>query len=274
MFCLDVKSQTTDTLFAIRKETIWAIKYTVKPRETVHMLALRFYISNEELEFANEYEIIKKLAPGSVINIPVTKANYFINKQSMDNSNLRELYYHVGPKDDIGIISTYAGVTKVDMRKWNGLKGNTLTIGQVLFIGWVKVMALDSMYPASFLAYPSAKRVSVADTVKHSSGGLDEAYYRQTNNGMNVLTEKGTAVFFDKSVKNNVYVAFHNATPRGTIIKVFNPGNGKFIYARVLGPLPDTKLYANSIIGISSAAKEELGVTDNKAWCELSYAAN
>jgi hypothetical protein len=58
------------------------------------------------------------------------------------------------------------------------------------------------------------------------------------------------------------------------VVKVFNPGSGKTIYVKVLGPLPDTKLYANSIIGISSGAKEALGVTDNRTWCELSYAAN
>jgi LysM repeat protein len=273
VLCLDASAQVIDSLFAVRKGSIWAIKYTVKPRENIHMLAQRFFLTDEALEFANEFDNIKKLAPGTVINIPVTKENYFINKQSIDNSNLRELYYHVGPKDDIGIISTYAGVTKNEMRKWNNLKGNTLTIGQVLFVGWVKIVVPDSMYPASFLAYPSVKRMPVGDTLKAIvPGKLDSVYDRQTNNGLNVLTEKGTAVFFEKPGKNNIYIAFHNASPRGAIIKVYNPGNGKTIYVKVLGPLPDTKQYANSIIGICSAAKEALGVTDNKAWCELSYA--
>ena len=57
-------------------------------------------------------------------------------------------------------------------------------------------------------------------------------------------------------------------------MKVFNPGTNKTIYVKILGPVPDTKLYANSIIGICDAAKEALGITDNKAWVELSYPAN
>jgi hypothetical protein len=125
------------------------------------------------------------------------------------------------------------------------------------------------------LAYPSLVKKTAADTAKIKvPGGLDSIYNRQTNNGMNVLTEKGTAVFFDKGGKNNVYYAFHTATPSGTIIKVTNPGTGKTIYVKVLGKIPDTKLYSNSIIGISTSAREALGVTDSKAWVEISYPAN
>jgi hypothetical protein len=58
------------------------------------------------------------------------------------------------------------------------------------------------------------------------------------------------------------------------VIKVTNPGTGKSIFVKVLGPIPDTKQYAGSIIGIATAAKEALGVTDTKAWCELSYSPN
>ena len=169
----------------------------------------------------------------------------------------------------------YAGVTKDEMRLWNNLKGNTLMPEETLFVGWVKVMALDTLNPLTELAYPSTKRVVKADTIRmHTPGGLDTLYDIQTNHGLNVLTEKGTAVFFEKTGKSNVYQAFHNTSKRGTIIKVLNPGNGKSVYVKVLGPIPGTKQYANCIIGISDAAKEALGVTDSKAWCELSYSAN
>ena len=160
---------------------------------------------------------------------------------------------------------------------WNNLHGNTLVEGQPLFIGWVKMIGHDTTEnPLRESAYPTVQKVVVAaDTVKQRiPGGLDTVYNRQTNDGLNVLTEKGTAVFFEKAGKLGAYQAFHNGTPRGTVIKVFNPGSGKTIYVKVLGPVPDTKLYANSIIGICDAAKEALGITDSKAWVELSYPVN
>ncbi len=266
-------AQTNDSLFAIHKLASWVIRYTVQPGENLHMIATRFYISDGALENANEADVIKKFQPGSVISIPVTAENYYVTKQTF--LDMHEVYYHVVPKDDIGLLSTYAGITKAQMRSWNNLHGNTISPGEVLFIGWVKMISYDTTNPISELAYPTFRKKAMADTAQGPvPGGLDTVYNRQTNNGTNVLTEKGTAVFYDQTSRNNTYYAFHNATPHGSIIKVYNPSSGKTIYVRVLGPIPNTKLYANAIIGISSAAKEALGVTDNKAWCELSYSAN
>lgn len=270
-------AQEEDSLFAVKKGAKWAIKYTVKPRENARMLAKRFFISEGVLTYANDEQTMRTLSAGDVIFIPVTKENYLVSKPSMYTSDFHNLYYHVAAKDEIGILSTYAGIMKSDMRTWNNLKGNTLTIDQVLFIGWVKMMDKDTANPESLTAYPEPKKkvVVVVDTTKVPvPGGLDTVYNRQTNNGLNVLTEKGTAVFFEKTGKNNIYYAFHNETPRGSIIKVSNPGSGKTIYVKVIGPIPDTKLFANCIIGICNAAKDALGITDSKAWCELSYAAN
>lgn len=268
-------AQTKDSIYVIRKGNNWSLRYTVKPGENMHMLAMRYYVSEPILEYENEPDNIRKLVPGQTINIPVTADNYYVTKQSLLDNNIRDLYYQVLSHDDIGMISTYAGVTKAQMRTWNNLKGNTITPGQVLLVGWLRVMAKDTGNLATLAAFPSTKKLTAADTARmRIPGGLDTVYERQTNNGMNVLTEKGTAVFFEKPGKNNVYYAFHNSTPRGTIIKVSNPGTGKTIYVKVLGPVPDTKFYANSIIGICNTAKEALGVTDNKAWCELSYSPN
>ena len=273
MLIVNASAQQGDSLIAVRKGGNWAIKYTLRPGENMHMIAMRFYISDGVLTYANDPDLVKNIGPGSQIFIPVTKENYSASKQPFDNK--RQLYYHVVPKDDIALISMYAGVTKDEMRLWNNLKGNTLMPEETLFVGWVKVMALDTLNPLTELAYPSTKRVVKADTIRmHTPGGLDTLYDIQTNHGLNVLTEKGTAVFFEKTGKSNVYQAFHNTSKRGTIIKVLNPGNGKSVYVKVLGPIPGTKQYANCIIGISDAAKEALGVTDSKAWCELSYSAN
>lgn len=269
-------AQEADSLFAVRKAGKYQIRYTVRSRENVKMLAHRFYVSENMIEYANEYVDMRKLTPGMVINIPVAKENYLSSKPSLDH-NFAPLYYHVALRDDINIISTSVGITKNEFRAWNNLKGNTMKQEDVLFIGWVKMIVKDSTNAESDLAYPGEKKKKVvtADTVKLPiPGGLDSIYNRQTFNGSNVLSEKGTAVFFEKAGKNDVYYAFHNGTPRGTIIKVFNPGTGRTTYVKVLGPLPATKAYAGSIIGISNAAREDLDVRDDKAWLELSYSPN
>jgi hypothetical protein len=91
---------------------------------------------------------------------------------------------------------------------------------------------------------------------------------------MYTANDKGTAVFFDMpgKAKGNKFYAFHNLARRGTIIKIYNPGNDKVVFAKVLGPIPTTKQNHNSIIGISGGAKAKLGTNQTKLWCEVSYA--
>lgn len=269
-------AQDADSIFAVKRGAKLSIKYKVHPRENLKMLAYRFYVSESAIEKANEYEDLKKLTPGTSIIIPITPGNFTNNRPPMQADNYQPIYYSVCPKDDIAIVSSFANVTKNEMRTMNNLKGNTLSVDQVLFMGYVKVMAKDSTNPATDAAYPPVKKKVVAvDTPKITVvGGLDTVYNRQTNNGQNVITEKGSAVFFESPGKSSLFYAFHNATPRGTVIKVLNPGNGKATYVKVLGPIPDTKLYSGSTIGISESAREALGVTDMKVWCELTYAPN
>jgi LysM repeat protein len=270
-------SQGSDSLFAVKKESNWELKYTVKERENARMLAKRFYVSEGQMEYANSEGTMRKLTEGATVYIPVTKENFFTTKPPpLKMKYIHELYYIVNAKDDISIISNYSGVTKAEMRAWNDLRGNTLKSGQRLFIGWVRMMVKDSSNPGTLTAFPAPKKTVEIDTTGNAPvpGGLDTVFNIQTNNGLNVLAEKGTAVFFEKPGKNTMYYAFHNEAARGSIVKVYNPGSGKTTYVKILGPLPDTKLYANSIIGICEGAKEDLGITDNKAWVELSYAAD
>lgn len=268
-----------DSLFVIKKNNKWAVKYIIKPGENLHMLARRFHVSEGLLEETNYYAENKKMPVGTMILIPVGD-NFSKTRTGLHAADFKEIYYKVGERDDIALISSYSGVTKDEMRVWNNMKGYTLPTDRAMLVGYVKYLSLDSSNPATFLAYPVPKKtitVQQQDTVKIPvPGGLDTIYNRQTNNGINVLSEKGTVVFFEAPAKgsSSVYMAFHNGTPRGTIIKIFNPGSGKTTYAKVLGPLPATKLYSGAIIGISDAAREALGVNDTKAWCELTYVPN
>lgn len=267
-------AQTGDSIFAMRKGAGLVIPYFLKSGENVAMIANRFYASQEKIESLSMVDGRKKLPAGTTLYIPVSNDNFNATKEKVGMQNQEELYFRVGEKDDLALISMYAGVKKQDIVLWNSFHGNTVKEGQPVFIGWVKVVPKDSITLADGLAYPSRKGRIANDMSKHAFGELDSLYNVQTHDGTSVLTEKGTAVFFEKTGSNKIYFAFHNTTPRGAVIKVTNPGTGKTIYAKVLGALPDTKLYANSVIGISNAAKDALGITEEKAWCELTYSPN
>lgn len=268
-------AQDMDSLFAMRKGSGLAMMYRLKKGENVAMIATRFHTTQEQIESSSQVDGRKKLPAGTTLYIPVNSDNFTASRESAGIDHQEPLYFKVGERDNLALISMFAGVKKQDIVLWNSLKGNNLKQGDIVFIGWLKVIPRDSITIAEGLAYPSSSaRHTATDTSRHAYGELDSLYNTQTRNGTNTISEKGTAVFFEKTGSNKVFYAFHNTTPRGAIIKVYNPGSGKTIYVKVLSTIPDTKEFANCIIGISNAAKEALGATDSKAWCELTYSPN
>ncbi|NLU95148.1 LysM peptidoglycan-binding domain-containing protein [Chitinophaga sp. Ak27] len=99
---------------------------------------------------------------------------------------------------------------------------------------------------------------------------FEQLYEQQTNGGKKASTEKGPGTWF-KSNAVGKYYALHNTAPRGTIIKVTNPLNGKAVYAKVLDVIPQMKSNAGLIIKLSDSAMQALGSNETRFYCELSY---
>ena len=276
-------AQANDSVFAVKRHSVFTIRHILQPRETLTMLAQRYYTSLMSIESANEFDAKRKLAVGDYVFIPLSKDNYFPEKMPLDITDLHKLYYKVGDKDNMSVVINLFPqsclehpMTKETMRVMNDLHGFNISPDQPLNIGWIRMVPPDSANIARGFGYPAPpKPVKQRDSVRTYFGGLEDAYNQATANGANVLTEKGTAVFFEKPGKNNMYFAFHNTMPRNTIIKVTNPGNNKAVLVKVIGPIPDTKNFSGSIIGISNAAREDLGLqSDTRAWVELTYPVN
>ncbi|TWF37101.1 LysM domain-containing protein [Chitinophaga polysaccharea] len=103
-----------------------------------------------------------------------------------------------------------------------------------------------------------------------TSTDFEQLYDQQTNGGKKASTEKGPGTWF-KSNAVGKYYALHNTAPRGTIIKVTNPLNGKAVYAKVLDVIPQMKSNAGLIIKLSDSAMQALGSNETRFYCELSY---
>ncbi|MCX6209529.1 MAG: LysM peptidoglycan-binding domain-containing protein [Bacteroidetes bacterium] len=58
------------------------------------------------------------------------------------------------------------------------------------------------------------------------------------------------------------YYILMNSAENGSVVKVL--ANNKFVYAKVLGPLPDIKEDKNVVMRISNAAAAALGIADNR----------
>jgi LysM repeat protein len=108
-------------------------------------------------------------------------------------------------------------------------------------------------------------------TTAPSGSSFEQLYNQQTGNGKNVTSEKGPGGWFKSNASAGKYYALHNTAPRGTIIKVTNPLNGRSIYAKVLEAIPQIKQNEGLIIKLSDSALEALGTNEAKFYCQLTY---
>jgi len=99
-------------------------------------------------------------------------------------------------------------------------------------------------------------------------GGFFKSQYGETGKA----TSGAAGVFRSTSGwQDGKYYALMNNVPVGTIIKVGNPSNGKTVYAKVLGNLPEMKESAGLTLRISDAAATELGLAANKFPVSVRY---
>jgi LysM repeat protein len=96
-----------------------------------------------------------------------------------------------------------------------------------------------------------------------------------TGKGRKEVYENGVASWIrDDDINPNKYYALHRSAPIGTIIKVTNKMNNKYVFVKVVGTLPDTGDNTDLVIKISKASAEKLGVRDSRFQSELNYGVN
>lgn len=253
-------AQKNDSLFVTVNEGAWLVSHRVAPGENVVTIAHAFHVPVSTLADINGIPATPTPVKKNTLNIPIGDYN-LLKSHPAQSVSARVLLYRCKKGDNVFRLSNRLGISQDQLNQWNNLQSTNFYEGQVLYIGWV--------------LYDNGQLQDVAPAVADTLSPEQHIYLSQTANETNVTEEKGTAVFYEAIGRaKGPFYAFHNGTPRGTIIKVFNPGNGKTIYVKVMGALPDTKQYYNATIGISGTARAALGVTEDKAWCELKFASN
>ncbi|MBI3883940.1 MAG: LysM peptidoglycan-binding domain-containing protein [Sphingobacteriales bacterium] len=116
-------------------------------------------------------------------------------------------------------------------------------------------------------------REMIKTTGKTFGGGLFKPDYEKQVKSGSVVKETGAAAMFKSNSgweDGKYYCLYNNAFP-GTIIKITNNVTGKSAFAKVLDIMPDIQQNQDVIIRLSNAAAQELGVTDVRFDCTISY---
>lgn len=273
--------------------------YTIQPKDTWFNLSKKFNTTIQELQSVNAG--VTDLKIGQKINVPTTvKLNAAPQKEKstivtpIDKNAKNPVYYTVKPHETLYHISKENKVTVDDIKKWNGLSSNNVSVDQRLIVAYGSTVTKEK--PAEATAVPvkkedplkevaptensAPKKVDVievpAPVVKKDKEVKEDSTLNKeaaVTSGANKITETGVVSWFgDGDLNQNKFYALHRTVPIGTIIKVTNRMNNNSVFVKVVGALPTTGDNENIILKITQAAAQRIGALDQKFQAELSYA--
>jgi LysM repeat protein len=132
--------------------------------------------------------------------------------------------------------------------------------------------------PANNLPAPAASNEYILEDLGLSYKPVpgDEGYFslfyeESTKSGEKISKSGDVGVFKSTSgvLDHKYYVLKNNVLP-GTIVKITVPSK-KSIYARVLGPVPETTQSSNMLLYMSNAAATALGMTESSFFVSINY---
>ena len=289
--------------------------HTVAAKESFYSLGRLYNVHPKDLASYNNIPFEKGLSIGQVIKIPaasnaapmpavpapvneIPKAAPVVTKEvpkAKPSTGNAPVYHTVAAKEGLYGISKKYNVSIADIKKWNNLSGDGLTLGSNLIVGYngtapvatgqavvtkpvpeVKAPVTKTEEPVVVKEQPKPiARETVAEKGPASfNGGYFKAFYNQQVKEKSAnMQDKGAAGIFKSTSgwDDGKYYCLHNSAAAGSYIKITNTANNKVVYAKVLDLIPDLKQNTGIIIRISNAAASELGVNGTNFDCMLNY---
>ncbi|MCA6073898.1 LysM peptidoglycan-binding domain-containing protein [Fulvivirga sedimenti] len=237
------------------------IVHIVKPQETLYSISRSYGVSSEDVKkwnriSTNILDIGQELIiyPSDTDNTTSDSSSKVIAVTPSQNGEY--IYHVVKAGETLYSISRTLEVPLEQLREWNDLSVNDISIGQQLIVG--------KKVPKEEPATDPVKETEViyADTGTPLS---------RENANFEEVEENGLAELIEGSSNNRKYLALHRTAKVGTIMRVRNEMNGQEVFVRVIGKLPDSGANRNILIKISRSAYDQLGAIDARFRVTISF---
>lgn len=252
------------------------VLHKVLPKQTLYSLSQRYLTSVTEIKEKNPV-LTNGLQIGQTLKIPYGGKIKAL-KQENQTYTTESITHRVAAGETLFAISRKYNVQVSDIKKWNNLSSNNLSLGQNLTIEIQKVLKVESAaentkkLPDDYVP-PVADAPYVQDTgslEQNMEATADEAPVYEDKPFEEVATE-GIAEVIKESEPTNKFFALHRTAKVGTVIKVKNLMNNLTVYVRVIGTIPETSNNDDVIIKLNQRAFSHLKAVDNRFRVSLSF---
>lgn len=296
-------SAVRDSIGVERKNGKLFVQHKVDPKETLYALSRKYSVPVSQIVEANP-TVETTIKIGEIVLIPrksspsnavasAAKATPAAPAASSRTYTVNEggnKIHTVEPRQTLYSISKMHGVAVEDIKRWNNLPDNSISIGSKLIVGKGAAQATkqpvympeadDEMVlakstettttPVSTAASASTAAPAPVTTAATTTPVVEEEA-EESASGVKKIMESGMAEMIDPKADTNKYLALHKSAPVGTIMQVKNAMNGQVVYVRVIGKLPDTGANDKVIVRVSKKAYQKLGAIDSRFRVDVSY---
>lgn len=134
------------------------VTHTVAPKENYYSIGRTYNISPKEIAPYNNLVLENGLILGQSVKIPLTAGNFLQVGNAASDEALVPLYHTVAGKEGLYRVSvTFNKVPVESLKQWNSLKGDAVSNGTTLVVGWLKVKKTLSPLAAAGTTRPLGK---------------------------------------------------------------------------------------------------------------------
>ena len=276
--------------------------HIVAAKETMYSISKLYGVSIEDIkQWNNLKDNSLSIGQTLIIKKGSTTSSSLPQKSAPDTNIGKDGVHTVAAKETMYSISRQYGISVQQLKEWNKLEGNDISIGQQLVISAPKgavtqvattareersqketVPVVQSSQPSQPTVNPPAQSSTstVSESKKEtpstgtaSKPASEEQTIRVTETVKNTdeVLQSGLAELIEGTSGNRKYLALHRTAPIGTIMKVRNEMNNREVFVRVMGKLPDTAVNNKLVIKISKSAYDRLGAIDPRFRVEVTY---
>ncbi len=233
------------------------LQHHVKPKQTLFSMGKFYGMSLEEIYTYNPvFRTSPDLAIGQTVLVPIPNAAIMRYKtKELDPKKSAKLYYQVKSGETLFNLCKRQFRMPVDtIVKRNKLSGTTITVGQIIHMGWISTSGI--------LAADRGGKVVPSSSLKTD---FDKAAKKSK-----AKTASGTALWQkDSNEKMDLYV-LHRSAKIGSTMLVTNAANNKTVYAKVSGRMP-TSSEKNTEIILSPAAAKAIKALDARFLVNIKF---
>ena len=260
------------------------INHLVDVGETLYAISRKYGVTVEQLKSWNELTS-NELSVGQNLVVMVeditaeTPIQTLVpeTETSLDKSEI-STFHIVTEKETLYSISRQYNISVYDLKTWNDLSDNNLSIGQRLLLkGDSSVTTAGLKEPVQEQEGTSHVRETLDSAETELTPVIDASTVTEFNSrvvtegALQKVLEEGMAQVIENSTDTKKYLALHRSADVGTVMRVKNLMNNLIIYVRVVGKLPGTGPNDNLLLKISRTAFERLGGIDQQFPVEVSY---